>query len=67
LIERKFKKLGIDALTGQKVASVEKIDGSAKVVLDSGKTIDAEKVLVSVGRVPVCDKEMVNTIDLKTN
>ena len=67
LIEREFKKLGIDALTGQKVASVEKIGGSAKVVLDSGKTIDAEKVLVSVGRRAVCDKETVEGLDLKTN
>jgi len=65
LIEREFKKLGIDAVTGQKVASVDKADGPAKVVLENGWTIDAEKVLVSVGRRPVVDKETVEALNLE--
>ena len=67
LIEREFKKLGIDSLTGRKVTSVEKSGGPAKVVLESGQIIEAEKVLVSVGRRPVVDKETVDALNLKMN
>ena len=67
LIERQFKKLGIDTLTGQKVTSVDKTNPIAKVVLENGQTIDAEKVLVSIGRKAACDKDTIDTLDLKTN
>jgi len=67
LMEREFKKLGIDALTGQKVTSVDRTGGLAKVVLESGRTIDAEKVLVSAGRRPVGDKETIDALGLKMN
>jgi dihydrolipoamide dehydrogenase len=67
LIEREFKKLGIDSLTGQKVTSVEKTGGAAKVSLESGQTIAAEKVLVSVGRRAVVDRETVEALNLKMN
>ncbi|MBL7187594.1 MAG: dihydrolipoyl dehydrogenase [Phycisphaerae bacterium] len=67
LIEREFKKLGITSLTNQKVTSVEKAGGPAKVSLEDGQTIDAEKVLVSVGRRPVVDKETVEALDLELN
>jgi dihydrolipoamide dehydrogenase len=67
LIEREFKKLGIDSLTGQKVTSVEKTGGAAKVSLESGQTIAAEKVLVSVGRRAVVDRETVEALSLKMN
>jgi len=67
LIEREFKKLGIDSLTGQKVTSVEKTGGAAKVSLESGQTIAAEKVLVSVGRRAVVDRETVESLSLKMN
>ena len=65
LIEREFKKLGIDALTNQKVTSVEKTDGPAKVVLGNGQTIDAEKILVSVGRRAVCDRQTIDALNLE--
>jgi dihydrolipoamide dehydrogenase len=64
LIEREFKKLGIDALTGQKVISSEKNNGLAKVCVEDGATVEAEKVLVAVGRTPVCDKETVEGLGL---
>jgi dihydrolipoamide dehydrogenase len=67
MIEREFKKLGITSLTSQKVTSVDKTVSPAKVVLESGQTIDAEKVLVSVGRRAVVDKETVESIDLQMN
>ena len=67
LIEREFKKLGITSLTNQKVTSVEKAGGLAKVALEDGQAIDAEKVLVSVGRRPVVDEETVEALNLELN
>jgi len=67
LIEREFKKLGIDSLTGQKVTSVEATGTSARVALESGQTIDAEKVLVSVGRRAIVDEETVQALNLQMN
>ena len=65
LMGREFKKLGIDSVTSQKVTSVNKAGGLVKVTLESGQTIDAEKVLVSVGRRPVADKETVQALNLE--
>lgn len=65
LIEREFKKLGIDSLTSQKVTSVDTTAAPAKVNLESGQSIEAEKVLVSVGRRPVVDKETVDSVNLQ--
>jgi dihydrolipoamide dehydrogenase len=65
LIEREFKKLGIDSLTSQKVTSVDAAAEPAKVFLESGQTIVAEKVLVSVGRRPVVDRETVEAVNLE--
>ena len=67
LIEREFKKLGITSLTSQKVTSVDKTGRSSKVVLESGQAIDAEKVLISVGRRAVVDKETVEALNLQMN
>jgi dihydrolipoamide dehydrogenase len=66
LLEREFKKLGIEALTGQKVVSVDKTASGAKVTLEAGQVIEAEKVLVSVGRKAVCDKETIDALGLQT-
>ena len=66
LLEREFKKLGIEALTGQKVVSVDKTASGAKVTLEAGRVIEAEKVLVSVGRKAVCDKETIDALGLQT-
>jgi dihydrolipoamide dehydrogenase len=65
LIEREFKKLGITSLTNQKVTSIDKTGTPAKVVLESGQTIDAEKVLISVGRSAFVDTETVEALDLQ--
>ena len=67
LMEREFKKLGIDSHTGRKVTSVDKTGTPAKVVLEDGQTIEAEKVLVSVGRRPVVDKETIDALNLQMN
>jgi dihydrolipoamide dehydrogenase len=67
LIEREFKKLGITSLTSQKVISVDKTVSPAKVNLENGQTIEAEKVLVSVGRRAFVDKETVEVLNLQMN
>jgi dihydrolipoamide dehydrogenase len=67
LLEREFKKLGISVLTSQKVTAVDKASGGAKVILQSGQTFEAEKVLVSVGRRAVCDKQTIDNLKLQTN
>jgi len=65
LMEREFKKLGIDVFTKQEVTSVEKDNGLVKVYLKNGQTVSAEKVLVAVGRKPACDKEIIETLNLE--
>jgi len=67
LVEREFKKLGIDSTTGVKVTSVDTTNSPAKVVLENSQTIEAEKVLVSVGRRPAIDKDTVKALNLKMN
>ncbi|MBV9462988.1 MAG: dihydrolipoyl dehydrogenase [Verrucomicrobiae bacterium] len=52
LLERSFKKQRIEVLTGAKVQAAEiRLDGGS-LTLHDGRTIMAEKILVSVGRVP---------------
>jgi dihydrolipoamide dehydrogenase len=65
LIEREFKRLGIDSVTGTKITSVDKTTAPAQVTLENGQAIDAEKVLVCVGRRPTVDKETVEALDLQ--
>ncbi len=65
LLAREFKNLGIDSLVSQKVTSIDKTAGIAKVNLESGQAIEAEKVLISVGRRAVCDKETVEALKLE--
>jgi dihydrolipoamide dehydrogenase len=67
LLEREFKKLGISVLTSQKVTAVDKAGVMAKVTLESGQALEANKVLVSVGRRAVCDKQTINNLKLQTN
>lgn len=65
LLEREFKKLSIEALTGCKVASVDTAGATAKVLLEDGQAIEAEKVLISVGRQAVVDTETIEAVNLK--
>jgi dihydrolipoamide dehydrogenase len=66
LLEREFKKQGIDVLTGQKVVSIITDGAITKAVLQSGQAINAEKVLVAVGRRAVCDERTVDNLKLQT-
>ena len=67
LVQREFKKLGIVSVTGQKVASVDKSADPAKVVLEDGQSIEARKVLVSVGRRSAIDPQIVENLGLEMN
>jgi dihydrolipoamide dehydrogenase len=52
LLERAFRKRGIDVRTATKVASVDETDASVAVDLGSGDPLEADLVLVAVGRGP---------------
>jgi dihydrolipoamide dehydrogenase len=65
LVQREFKGLGIVSLTGQKVASVDTSAAPAKVILEDGQSIEAEKVLVSVGRKSAIDPQTVENLGLE--
>jgi dihydrolipoamide dehydrogenase len=67
LTEREFKKLGIVAITGQKVTAVDTSVTPAIVVLENGQTMDADKILVAVGRRAVVDDQTVQALNLKMN
>ena len=52
-LERAFRKRKIGFELGARFAGVEKTDTGVKVSLENGKTIEAELLLVAVGRGPV--------------
>ncbi len=52
-LERAFRRRKIDFKLGARFSSVEHIDSGVRVSLEDGSTIDAELLLVAVGRGPV--------------
>ncbi|MCK5472548.1 MAG: FAD-dependent oxidoreductase, partial [Planctomycetes bacterium] len=67
IIENELKKLGIRILVNQKAASIDKATSPAKVTLANGQAIEAEKVMVAVGRRPAVSKETIEKLGLETN
>ena len=67
LIAKELKKLGITSMVSQKVTAVDVTGNGAKVSLENGTALEAEKVLVAVGRRAVCDKETIDSLGLKMN
>jgi len=53
LLQRAFRRRGIKFELGAKFESVKHTDGGVTVTLEGGKTLDAELLLVAVGRGPV--------------
>jgi dihydrolipoamide dehydrogenase len=53
LVERAFRRRGIKQELGARFSGVEHTDGGVRVSLEGGKTIEAELLLVAVGRGPV--------------
>lgn len=52
VLARAFRKNKIAVSTGQKVVSCQVNDGGVQVALENGKTFEAEKLLVCIGRKP---------------
>jgi dihydrolipoamide dehydrogenase len=69
LVARKLKKLGVEVLTGAKAKSWAEKDGHAVVTVEvDGKeaTVEADKVLVAVGRRPNSEGLGLEAIGVKT-
>jgi dihydrolipoamide dehydrogenase len=54
-LERAFRKRGIKSLTGTPFKAVEHIDAGVRVHVENGDPIEAELLLVAVGRCPSTD------------
>ncbi len=54
-LERAFRKRGISARTGVRVAEVSQDDTAVTVTLEGGETLRADRLLVAIGRVPAID------------
>jgi len=65
LLAREFKKTGIDVIVGKKVTGCEETGSQVKLSLEDGISIEAEKVLVSVGRRAFCDSQTVKALSLE--
>lgn len=55
LLERAFRRRGIKQKLGARFAGVEKNDTGVRVSLENGETLEAELLLVAVGRGPTSD------------
>lgn len=65
LLEKEFKKLGITTMANTKVTGVQAAGEGATVQLESGQSIDCEKVLVAVGRRASVDPDTVRNLGLQ--
>ncbi len=59
-----LKKKGIEFLTGEKVESINK-ENDYVIHLASGKSINSEKILLSIGRVPNCSALNLDLLDIR--
>ncbi len=55
LLERAFRKRGIAQELGARFERAELVDGGVRVHLEGGKTVEAELLLVAIGRGPVSE------------
>jgi len=55
LLERAFRKRGIKFELGSRFSGVEYSDGGVRVSTENGKVVEAELLLVAVGRAPVSE------------
>ncbi|WP_409047197.1 dihydrolipoyl dehydrogenase [Microbacterium sp. HA-8] len=55
-LERAFRKRGIEMKLGARLSSATQSDDSVEVVLEDGTSIDADYLLVAVGRRPVTEE-----------
>jgi dihydrolipoamide dehydrogenase len=66
-LERAFRKRGITARTGTSFESVERTDGGVRVHLAGGDALEAELLLVAVGRGPVTDGIGLEEVGVRTD
>ncbi|MEA4970074.1 MAG: dihydrolipoyl dehydrogenase [Candidatus Pelethousia sp.] len=66
LMQEKLEAMGIELELGTKVESYEKKDGLYRCKLANGKSVEAEKVLVVVGRTPNSDDIGLENIAIQT-
>ncbi len=66
-LTKAFQKQGIEILTSISVAGIEKHSGKAVISLANGTKLEAEKVLISVGRKVVSADLNLNALALSTN
>jgi dihydrolipoamide dehydrogenase len=67
VMARELKKIGIESMVAKKVTAVTAQGGKARVALESGEAIEAEKVLVAVGRKAFCDPETLAALKPEMN
>ncbi len=67
LLARELRKGGIESMVARKVTAVDPGNGKARVTLEGGESIEAEKVLVAVGRKAFCDPETLAALKPEMN
>ncbi|HSM13068.1 MAG TPA: dihydrolipoyl dehydrogenase [Thermoanaerobaculia bacterium] len=68
-LERLLRKRGIQVLTGTQLKSAETTDSGVRIGLDRGEkesTIEAEMLLVAIGRAPVTDDVGLDAVGIET-
>jgi len=66
-LQRVFRKRGIEALTGTKLTGVERTDGGVRLALEGrDETVEAELLLVAVGRGPYTEGLGLDSVGLTT-
>ncbi|MEM7048972.1 MAG: dihydrolipoyl dehydrogenase [Acidobacteriota bacterium] len=65
-LEKAFRKRKIRSLTGTKLLSVDKTDGGVKLELEGRDALEAEVLLVAVGRGPVTENLGLESVGLTT-
>ena len=64
-LARSFEDRGIDIYTGARVVAAEKNSSGWQLALSQGKILNAEEVLVCVGRVPLLDELNLDTAGVR--
>jgi dihydrolipoamide dehydrogenase len=66
-LQRAFRKRGIEALTGTKLTGVERTDGGVRLALEGrDEPVEAELLLVAVGRGPFTEGLGLDSVGLET-
>lgn len=65
-LENLLSRKGMKFHTGARVANLENVDGRAKLTLESGEVLEADKALVAVGRGPNVDGLNLDAAGVKT-